>query len=78
LTAITCYGIAIGIAGMAWISGPQNTWGRKMPPVVGLAVGLAGLVIAILGLFFTRGKGVSITRNLRTGKTIRRRGYYEN
>jgi hypothetical protein len=77
MSAVTCYGLAVGFAGMAWLMGPQNTWAKETPLAVGPAVSLAGFVIAIFGRVFTKGRGVTIITNPRTGKILKRGGYYE-
>jgi hypothetical protein len=74
---LTCYGIVIGLAGIALEMCSGREWAQGLPSMLGTKVLLIGALFFAVGAVFTRsGDAQTKTTDLRTGKTVRRRGYY--
>jgi hypothetical protein len=75
---MTCYGMVLGIAGVTLELCSGKAWKQALPPAFGIKVGLIGALIFLVGAVFTsRGDAQTKTTFLDTGKTVRRRGYYD-
>jgi drug/metabolite transporter (DMT)-like permease len=74
---LNCFGILIGLAGIALEMCSRREWVQSLPSMLGTKVILLGALFFAVGAVFTRrGDAQTKTTDLHTGKTIRRRGYH--
>ncbi len=74
---LTWYGLVITLTGLILQTVSGQKWAQRLPPVLGMKVGLIGVAIFFVGAVFTRRSGAQTKITwLDTGKTIRRREYY--